>query len=161
MSLINTAKAVILAVIAFVLTMIHAVASTVAKPIAAAVLVGFITIAAVGTANSSFHIPDCETNSKCLLRGHLWWFSVTADSLSVLIDAGADVNAKNLSRETPLHWAAQYSAPRGISTLIQVGADVNVTDDFCLTPLNVAKLSSGGRVIKKAGGKLGFEVECL
>ena len=46
--------------------------------------------------------------------------------ISVLIEAGADVNAKDKDGITPLMWAAWYNdIPEVISVLIKAGAKVN------------------------------------
>jgi ankyrin repeat protein len=52
-------------------------------------------------------------------RGH-------ADVVKLLLQAGADVNAKTRSNsETPLHLAAMHGHTDVIQLLLQAGADVN------------------------------------
>lgn len=43
-----------------------------------------------------------------------------------LINAGADVNAKNIFGETPLHYAAFYARSELLGALIKRGGDVNL-----------------------------------
>ena len=43
--------------------------------------------------------------------------------------AGADVNAKDKIRGTPLHYAAAYGHKKIVELLIAAGADVNLQDE--------------------------------
>ena len=52
-----------------------------------------------------------------------------------LIFKGADVHAKNVQGETPLHRAAMNGNEGGALLLIENGADVNAKDDIGRTPL--------------------------
>ena len=54
--------------------------------------------------------------------------------IQALLEAGADVNAKNINGRTPLHLAGDLAAKRGFNFLIKVGADVNVKDSFGKKP---------------------------
>ena len=85
----------------------------------------------------------------------------------LLIANGADVNAKNGDSHTPLHQAfkTQYNKEL-IELLIANGADVNAKDDRGRTPLDYAirmfpgqKLSKGGVLLRKHGGKTGEELK--
>jgi hypothetical protein len=58
-----------------------------------------------------------------------------------LIEAGADVNAKDDEGLTPLMIAAHYSTPEMVTLLIDAGADVNAKDDDGQTPLMYADRS--------------------
>ena len=55
-----------------------------------------------------------------------------------LLDAGADVNARNQRYETPLHRAASRGRAKIISVLIKQGADVNAKNSGGDTPLRSA-----------------------
>ena len=68
----------------------------------------------------------------CVKRGDI-------ASTKLLIEAGADVNAKNEGGATPLHWAAAYNTnPEILTLLIKAGADVNATAVNGSTPLQDA-----------------------
>ena len=69
-------------------------------------------------------------------------YSVSADRyaavVSVLIGAGAKVNAKNDDGETPLYFSARYGPVSVVSALIAAGAKVNAKNDDGETPLHRA-----------------------
>ena len=59
------------------------------------------------------------------------------DIVRLLVDAGADVNAKegNYSKSTPLHWAAKEGNLQVVKLLVESGAELNIKDNwFNLTP---------------------------
>jgi ankyrin repeat protein/mono/diheme cytochrome c family protein len=58
------------------------------------------------------------------------------ETMKRLIDAGADVNARNRFRSTPLHWAVHDSAK--VAWLLSRGADVNAKQIEGRTPLFLA-----------------------
>jgi ankyrin repeat protein len=65
--------------------------------------------------------------------------SGNSNVVAVLIEAGADVNAKDDSRITPLHWAAFYGRVTIAEMLLKAGADINATGfRHNNTPLQVA-----------------------
>ena len=56
--------------------------------------------------------------------------------ITALVEAGADVNARNVSGFTPLHSAAENATPAAAHALIQAGAEVNSRGGR--TPLHIA-----------------------
>lgn len=57
-------------------------------------------------------------------------------AVQVLLEKGADVNARDVNRETPLHLALRYDCGRVIWLLIEHGSDVNALDKFGRTSLD-------------------------
>ena len=63
--------------------------------------------------------------------------------ITALAAAGAEVDARDNSGNTPLHWAAYGSEnPAIITALLDAGADVNVRAGNGLTPLHLAAASN-------------------
>ncbi|MDD5326918.1 MAG: ankyrin repeat domain-containing protein [Phycisphaerae bacterium] len=60
------------------------------------------------------------------------------DIVSLLLANGADVNAKNLHGQTPLHMASYHGYLDMTELLIAKGADVNAKDNSGTTPLSIA-----------------------
>lgn len=56
----------------------------------------------------------------------------------MLIDAGADVNAKAIFNETPLHVAAGKGMTDIARLLLECGADRNARDERGITPADEA-----------------------
>jgi ankyrin repeat protein len=65
--------------------------------------------------------------------------------MGLLIEAHADVNAKDNQGFTPLHFAAQEFLPEIARILVGKGADVNAQDEDGNSVLWRAIFSSGGR----------------
>ena len=60
--------------------------------------------------------------------------------VKLLLEKGADVNAKNMYGETPLHKAASDNGNKEIVTLLlEKGANVYAKDTYNQTPLDIAK----------------------
>src|SRR5262245_5735343 len=64
------------------------------------------------------------------------------DNLQLLIDKGADVNAKNRRGSTPLHWAIHDEAK--VRLLLAKGANVNARQAQGRTPLYLAAMLGNG-----------------
>lgn len=59
------------------------------------------------------------------------------DCLGALLDAGADVNARNDAHFTPLHFASEAGAVKCVELLILCRADVNAQTGLSNTPLHL------------------------
>ncbi len=65
------------------------------------------------------------------------WYNTNPEVITALVDAGADVMARDENGDTPLHRAAGNTNPDVIKALIVAGADVNVLDErYINTPLH-------------------------
>jgi ankyrin repeat protein len=77
------------------------------------------------------------------------------DIMSILIDKGANVNAKS-ELGTPLLYAAEFNYIEIVRKLIAKGADVNLADASGITPLQTAegpKNKTIVQMLKKAGAR--------
>ena len=64
--------------------------------------------------------------------------TIDHELLAILLSAGASVDGRNNSNETPLHLAAQFSTPNAVSVLLEAGADACALDASDRTPLDRA-----------------------
>ena len=60
--------------------------------------------------------------------------------VKALINAGADVNARDSSKNSPLHWASAEN-PAVVPFLLAAGAKANLLNDAEYSPLFVASLA--------------------
>lgn len=65
-------------------------------------------------------------------------------AIKTLLDAGADVNAKNEKNRTPLHVAAQRTRVAAIEALLAGGAEIHAKDQYGETPLHSAVVNEIG-----------------
>jgi len=68
--------------------------------------------------------------------------------VKALLDAGADKDAGNLTKDTPLHWAALYGNAATVKTLLDGGARPDVRNMVGETPLHKAAGWGHRKVIK-------------
>jgi ankyrin repeat protein len=67
--------------------------------------------------------------------------------MEVLLDQGAQVNARNAHGWTPLHVAAAGGDPAVIALLLQHGADVHARSHIGTTPLDNATTRGGRKAV--------------
>ncbi len=96
------------------------------------------------------------------LTSEKWGNLSTLQVLKILIANGADIHAKTLSKETPLHYAAYFSrSSEIIEFIIQQGADVNAMTHEKSTPLDYAyrgkKSDEVISILKLYGAKSGLK----
>jgi hypothetical protein len=70
------------------------------------------------------------------------------DIAEVLLDNGAEINAKNLLGRTPLHIAARYGQKAVLELLLVRGADASAKDNDGNTPLDAALMTGYQDVVK-------------
>lgn len=77
----------------------------------------------------------------------LHWVS-DPNLLKMLIEKGADINARSIEDITPLHWACEENHREIAKLLIENKADVNIADFYGFTPLHVACESGHFRIAR-------------
>ncbi|EWC45662.1 hypothetical protein DRE_05223 [Drechslerella stenobrocha 248] len=108
--------------------------------------------------NSGNHVTPLEV---AMVIGDPLCSADPGKAFSILLDAGADVNARWKSGKTPLMYAADlvgrsadvFSVERGVKLIkdllrADVGASINVVDDHGRTALHMLVVSSGYRNLK-------------
>ena len=70
------------------------------------------------------------------------------DQIKSLISKGADVNAKDRSDRTPLHYAARWGHKDVAELLLAKDADVNVKDNRGRTPLSLAEEEGHNEIVE-------------
>jgi ankyrin repeat protein len=75
-------------------------------------------------------------------------FAANADVARVLIEGGADVEALDWSKRTPLHWAAQFGRLDVAELLIRSGAEIDRPADDGATPLHWAAREGHAAVVQ-------------
>ena len=88
-----------------------------------------------------------KPNSHALLELGKKWKTITAAEVLAMINAGADVHAKNNDGNTPLHAAAWKGNAEVIPVLIKAGADVHAKNNDGNTPLHSAAFWGKAEVI--------------
>jgi uncharacterized protein len=106
--------------------------------------------------------PDCKmspTEGTPLLHAAA---EGDLESMRVLLDHGADPNARNGRNESPLGYACSYGHWEAAKLLVERGADVNGIEIQGMTHLDWMTYSSneqGIRVLRSLGGALSAELD--
>ncbi|KAF5599967.1 ankyrin repeat domain-containing protein [Fusarium pseudoanthophilum] len=81
----------------------------------------------------------------------LFWacFVESQDIVELLVDNGADINARCRQGQVPLHISVEDGGDGIAKHLISKGADVSVVDDERQTPLNLASMSGNTEVVRQ------------
>ena len=71
-----------------------------------------------------------------------------ANVARLLLDRGADINARNNSGRTPLHTSTYMERIEVVRVLLERGADVGAEDDQGSTPFSLAKIYGYDEIMK-------------
>jgi ankyrin repeat protein len=74
---------------------------------------------------------------------HLVAWRNDLEAVRLLIDAGADVNARGEMDETPLHIAVHHGNVQMVQVLLRAGARADIRSEFGDTPKERASLQGG------------------
>ena len=87
--------------------------------------------------------------TRKLLSRSFWNSRPDAEAITALINAGADIKARDKYGWTPLHIAARISTVEVVTALIAAGADIEARDGIgCWTPLHKAAMNGTVEVVK-------------
>ena len=73
---------------------------------------------------------------------------ITVETVRLLVEHGADVNALDSSHSTPLHLASLQGVLEAVQILIKHGADVNAQNETNSTPLHGASLLGDIQIVQ-------------
>ena len=102
----------------------------------------------IGVGSMSLGNVKWEYDQRSVLTCVVAWFDLTrsgeritvpTEILTALLDAGADINAKDSMGRTALMWAVFTENEKAVSLLLKRGADVTVTAKNNDTALSVAR----------------------
>jgi hypothetical protein len=97
-----------------------------------------ITFETAASRSSSHSVGvNLRDGAGCSLL-HVAIASRNDEAIKVLINAGADLNVRNLKKDTPLHFAALYNEQAAVDLLINSGADPFRENVDGKTPLQLA-----------------------
>ena len=68
----------------------------------------------------------------------------SVELITLLVQAGADINASDDDWKTSLHSTVQFNLPQNVETLLEHGAKVNIMDKSGYSPLHLALFMSNG-----------------
>ncbi len=71
---------------------------------------------------------------------HIVCYWGDCEAISIIVSAGADINAIGESGFTPLHCATQMNKTEAIQLLLSLGAKPDIPDNDNLIPLDLAEI---------------------
>ena len=79
----------------------------------------------------------------------LHWMATLGDAvgISLLVEAGANINAMDIKGNTPLHEAVMCRQTSAVRLLIEQGADALLKNEAGFTPLDIAKSDGFGPTV--------------
>ena len=84
-------------------------------------------------------ITPLNDATRTFLKASFWETSPTLQTINALINADADVRARDVFGFTPLHWAAGWvGKAEAVTALIAAGAVIEAKTDIGFTPLHRA-----------------------
>ena len=85
--------------------------------------------------NVAVNVAEEDGNNTAL---HMASGNNHLDILQILLDAGADVNAKNKEDNSPLHWACLNGHVQAVLMLLKAGANPSALNGLGRTPVDEA-----------------------
>ncbi len=122
----------------------QAIESTVAAMLAiestvsAELAIGSTVAAAIDATRTVVDAPSVTDDLQDITPLHLAAETNSIDIARLLIDSGADIEAKDNDGLTPMHWAAETNSLDLVRLLIDRGADIEAKDNDGLTPMHLA-----------------------
>ena len=77
-----------------------------------------------------------------LCKKRFWLEKATTSDVKAKLEAGADVMARDMYGDTPLHLAAANGTPENIQALLEAGADPKAINESGKTPWDFAQYNN-------------------
>lgn len=87
-----------------------------------------------------------DVNTRTSFKATPLHFAATERSFAILIEKGAEIDAKDNEGNTSLHYAIKGNKMEVVRALIKAGADVNTTNTKTQTPLDCAIAQSSAKL---------------
>ena len=104
-------------------------------------------------------IDKQDTNKDTALSWASWMGHI--ETVELLLERGADINARGMSERTPLGWATKGHRMEVLNLLLEKGADIHLRDEDSKTPADIADdagRASIAKIIRDAGAKRDKEI---